>query len=113
ESSSGEPGGDKAVPVGVKVYVTPSPTIEVGEVQVSVWTSRPVASIDIFDNDVPLVLGAVPADPVHVLEVTSDDIPGDGPHLIRAVAHAADGVSGHGEKELLVDVQPGGTDVWT
>ncbi|MFY0538475.1 hypothetical protein [Nannocystis pusilla] len=86
--------------------------IAVGEVQVSVWTSRPVAAIDIFDNDVPLVLGAVPANPVHVFEVTSDDVPGDGTHTIRAVAHAADGVSGQDAEELLIDVQPGGTDVW-
>ena len=105
-------GGDKAVPVEVKVYVTPSPVIDVGEAQVSVWTSRPVASIDLFDNGAPLALGVVPGDPVHVFEVTSDDVPGDGAHTIRAVAHAADGVSGQGEKELLIDVQPGGTDVW-
>ncbi|MDC0672439.1 hypothetical protein [Nannocystis radixulma] len=85
---------------------------EVGAVQVSVWTSRPVASVDIFDDDSPLVLGAAPANPVHAFEVTSDAVPGDGMHTIRAVAHAADGVSGEDTEELLIDVQPGGTDVW-
>ncbi|MDC0721422.1 hypothetical protein [Nannocystis bainbridge] len=86
--------------------------VDVGEVQVTVWTSRPVASIDIFDGDVPLVLGAAPVNPVHVFEVTSDDVPGDGSHTLRAVAHAADGVRGQGQAELTIDVQPGGTDVW-
>ncbi|MCY1070328.1 hypothetical protein OV090_36630 [Nannocystis sp. RBIL2] len=105
-------GGEEALPVEVEVVLTPSPMIDVGEVQVSVWTSRPVASIDIFDGDTPLVLGAAPALPVHVFEVTSDDIPGDGMHMIRAVARAADGVSGEDAEELLIDVQPGGTDVW-
>ncbi|MFY0531751.1 hypothetical protein [Nannocystis pusilla] len=78
----------------------------------SVSTSRPIESIDIFDGDTPLVLGAAPENPVLVFEVTSENNPGDGPHKIRAVAHASDGGSGEGEKELLIDVQPGGTDVW-
>ena len=115
-SSDSEPssGGDdsKAVPVEVEVFVSPSPATAVGEVQVSVWTSRPVASIDLYDGDAPLVLGAAPANPVHVFEVTSDDAPGDGTHTIRAVAHAADGVSGQDVEDLVIDVQPGGTDVW-
>ncbi|MBZ5709531.1 hypothetical protein [Nannocystis pusilla] len=100
------------LPVEVEVFVSPSPMLAAGEVLVSVWTSRPVASIDLFDNGTPLVVGAVPDEPVHVLEVTSDDVPGDGPHTIRAVAHAVDGGSGEGEKDLMIDVQPGGTDVW-
>ncbi|WP_434422272.1 hypothetical protein [Nannocystis pusilla] len=114
DGDTGTTGDDgKAVPVEVEVVInSPSPMVAVGEVQVSVWTSRPVASIDIFDDDVPLVLGAVPANPVHVFEVTLDDVPGDGTHTIRAVAHAADGVSGQDAEELLIDVQPGGTDVW-
>lgn len=87
---------------------------EVGEVQVEVWTSRPVTSIDLFDDfdGEPLVLGAIPANPVHVFEVTSDDIPGDGPHMIRAIAHAADSVSGEGKRPLYINVAPGGSDVW-
>ncbi|MCY0987025.1 hypothetical protein OV203_07820 [Nannocystis sp. ILAH1] len=107
-------GGEAALPVEVELFLDPSPMIEAGEVQVSVWTSRPVTSIDLFlnNNDAPLVLGAVPASPVHVLDVTSDDVPGDGMHTIRAVVHAADGGSGEDEKALLIDVQPGGTDVW-
>ncbi|MFZ6181956.1 hypothetical protein [Nannocystis pusilla] len=114
DSDTGTTGDDsKAVPVEVEVVInSPSPMIAVGEVQVSVWTSRPVASIDIFDNDAPLVLGAAPMNPVHVFEVTSDDVPGDGTHTIRAVAHAADGVSGQDAEALVIDVQPGGTDVW-
>ena len=114
DSNTGATSDDtKAVPVEVVVVInSPSPMIDVGEVQVSVWTSRPVASIDIFDNDVPLVLGAAPINPVHVFEVTSDDVPGDGTHTIRAVAHATDGVSGQDMEELVIDVQPGGTDVW-
>ncbi len=59
----------------------------------------------------PLVLGAAPMNPVHVFEVTSDVVPGDGTHTIRAVAHAADGVSGQDTEALVIDVQPGGTDV--
>ncbi|MFY0539533.1 hypothetical protein [Nannocystis pusilla] len=47
-----------------------------------------------------------------MFEVTSDNVPGDGTHTIRAVAHAADGVSGQAEKDLTIDVAPGGTDVW-
>ncbi|WAS95082.1 hypothetical protein [Nannocystis punicea] len=116
EGSSSEGAGDdggKAVPVEVEIsFLNPSPMIEVGEVQVSVWTSRPVASVDIFNGDAPLVLGAAPQNPVHVFEVTSDDVPGDGTHTIRAVAHAADGVSGEDVEALTIDVQPGGTDVW-
>jgi hypothetical protein len=108
---SGSSGGPP-LPVDVEVFVTPSPVTAVGQVQVAVTTSRPVAAIDIFDGDVPLVLGAPPGNPVHVLDVTSDDIPGDGTHTIRAVAHAADGVSAEGAEALLIDVQPGGTDVW-
>ncbi|MDC0673761.1 hypothetical protein [Nannocystis radixulma] len=104
--------GEDVLPVEVEVFVSPSPMLAAGEVLVSVWTSRPVASIDLFDNGTPLVVGAVPDEPVHVLEVTSDDLPGDGPHTIRAVAHAIDGGSGEGEKDLMIDVQPGGTDVW-
>ena len=113
-SDTGTSGDDtKAVPVEVEVVInSPSPMVDVGEVQVSVWTSRPVASIDVFDNDAPLVLGAAPINPVHVFEVTSDDVPGDGTHTIRAVAHAADGVSGQDAEQLTIDVQPGGTDVW-
>ncbi|MDC0669784.1 hypothetical protein [Nannocystis radixulma] len=114
-SSSSEGAGDddgKAVPVEVEIFLNPSPMIDVGAVQVSVWTSRPVASVDVFDGDLPLVLGAVPVNPVHVFEVTSDDVPGDGMHTIRAVAHAADGVSGEDVEELMIDVQAGGTDVW-
>ena len=112
---SSSTGGDKGVedqPVDVELHVSPSPVAAVGEVQVSVWTSRPVASIDIFDNDVPLVLGAVPAQPVHAFEVTSDAVPGDGTHTLRAVAHAEDGVSGEDVEELLIDVPKGGTNVW-
>ncbi|MCY1010847.1 hypothetical protein OV079_35845 [Nannocystis pusilla] len=60
----------------------------------------------------PLVMGAAPGNPVHVFEVTSEDVPGDGMHTIRAVAHAADGVSGESSEALLIDVQPGGSDVW-
>ncbi|MDC0717774.1 hypothetical protein [Nannocystis bainbridge] len=115
DGATGTTGDDdgKAVPVEVEVILnSPSPMLHVGEVQVSVWTSRPVASIDVFDGDVPLVLGAAPANPVHVFEVTSDVVPGDGTHTLRAVAHAADGVSGEGMEELMIDVQPGGSDVW-
>lgn len=112
EGSSGGELGEKGLPVHVQVHLSPSPTLDVGEVQISVWTSRPVTSIDIYDDNELLVLGAVPASPVHVFEVTSDDVPGDGMHKIRAVAHAADGVSGEDSEDLLVDVQPGGTDVW-
>ncbi|MDC0721532.1 hypothetical protein [Nannocystis bainbridge] len=104
--------GEAPLPVEVELFLDPSPTIAAGEVQVSVWTSRPVTSIDLFDDDVALVLAAVPASPVHVFEVTSEAVPGDGSHTIRAVVHAADGGSGEAEKELLIDVQPGGTDVW-
>ncbi|MCY1056832.1 hypothetical protein [Nannocystis sp. SCPEA4] len=104
--------GEDVLPVEVEVFVSPSPMLAAGEVLVSVWTSRPVASIDLFDNGAPLVVGAVPDEPVHVLEVTSDDLPGDGPHTIRAVAHAVDGGSGEGEKDFMIDVQPAGTDVW-
>ncbi|MCY1067988.1 hypothetical protein OV090_24815 [Nannocystis sp. RBIL2] len=118
-ASTGASTGDdgKAVPVAVEVFLEPSPVTEVGPVQVSVSTSRPVASIDIFlkdenKGDVPLVLGAAPGNPVHVFEVTSEDVPGDGMHTIRAVAHAADGVSGESSEALLIDVQPGGSDVW-
>ncbi|WP_434420954.1 hypothetical protein [Nannocystis pusilla] len=115
-TSTGDDG--KAVPVAVEVFVEPSPVTEVGPVQVSVSTSRPVASINVFlkknneDGDVPLVVGAAPGNPVHVFEVTSEDAPGDGMHTIRAVAHAADGVSGEASSALLIDVQPGGSDVW-
>ncbi|WP_170135884.1 hypothetical protein [Nannocystis exedens] len=106
-------GGEAALPVEVEVLLDPSPMTAVGPVQVSVSTSRPVSSIDVFLNeDVPLVLGAAPGNPVHVFEVTSEDVPGDGTHTIRAIAHAADGVSGEGSEALLVDVQPGGSDVW-
>jgi len=63
-------------------------------------------------DGVPLVLGAAPSNPSHVFEVTSEAVPGDGMHTIRAVAHAADRVSGASEKDLLVDVPSGGTDVW-
>ncbi|MBZ5713477.1 hypothetical protein [Nannocystis pusilla] len=109
ESDSGD---EEALPVEVEVFLSPSPMLAVGEVHVSIATSRPVASIDVYKNDAPLVIGAAPTSPVHVLEVMSDDAPGDGVHTIRAVAHAADGGSGEAEKELLIDVQPGGTDVW-
>lgn len=102
----------KALPVNVEVFLTPTSVDKVGEVRVAVWTSRPVATIDVFDGDVPLALGATPGDPVCVFEVTSDNVPGDGTHTIRAVAHAADGVSGQAEKDLTIDVAPGGTDVW-
>ena len=47
-----------------------------------------------------------------MFEVTSEAVPGDGMHTIRAVAHAADGVSGERSETLLIDVQPGGSDVW-
>ncbi|MDC0723206.1 hypothetical protein [Nannocystis bainbridge] len=96
----------------MEVFLSPSSVDKVGEVQVTVSTSRPVATIDVFDGDVPLALGATPGDPVCVFEVTSDNVPGDGTHTIRAVAHAADGVSGQAEKDLTIDVAPGGTDVW-
>ncbi|WAS99234.1 hypothetical protein [Nannocystis punicea] len=102
----------KALPVNVEVFLTPTSVDKVGEVQVMVSTSRPVATIDVFDGDVPLALGATPGDPVCVFEVTSDNVPGDGTHTIRAVAHAADGVSGQAEKDLTIDVAPGGIDVW-
>jgi len=102
--------GEEALPVEVEVFLSPTPMLVVGEVQVEVTTSRPVASIDLYDDDTPLVLGAAPA--VHVLEVTSEKIPGDGMHTIRAVVHAGDGGTGEAEKSLLIDVQPGGTDVW-
>lgn len=114
-SSSSDGSGvtsEEAAPVEVEVFLSPSPVVGVGEVQVSVSTSRPIESVDIFDGDTPLVLGAAPDNPVHVFEVTSENTPGDGPHTIRAVAHASDGGSGEGEKELLIDVQPGGTEVW-
>ncbi|MCY1010848.1 hypothetical protein OV079_35850 [Nannocystis pusilla] len=45
-ASTGDDG--KAVPVAVEVFVEPSPVTEVGPVQVSISTSRPVASIDVF-----------------------------------------------------------------
>ena len=45
-ASTGDDG--KAVPVAVEVFLEPSPVTEVGPVQVSISTSRPVASIDIF-----------------------------------------------------------------
>jgi hypothetical protein len=114
-TSTGDDG--KAVPVAVEVFLEPSPVTEVGPVQVSISTSRPVASIDIFlknenKGDVPLVVGVAPGNPVHVFEVTSEVVPGDGVHTIRAVAHAADGVSGESSEALLIDVQPGGSDVW-
>lgn len=113
DGDAGTSGDDgKAVPVEVKVFLTPSSVDKVGEVQVAVWTSRPVETIDIFDGDALLVLGATPEDPVCVFEVTSENVPGDGTHTIRAVAHAADGVSGQAEKDLAIDVAPGGTDVW-
>ncbi|WAS96405.1 hypothetical protein [Nannocystis punicea] len=113
DGATGSTGDDgKAVPVGVEVFLTPSSVDKVGEVQVTVSTSRPVSTIDILDGDVPLVLGAAPAVPVYAFEVTSDNVPGDGTHTIRAVAHAADGVSGQAEKDLTIDVAPGGTDVW-
>ncbi|MCY1055982.1 hypothetical protein [Nannocystis sp. SCPEA4] len=116
ESGSGDEtsdsGGDDVLPVDVEVFLSPSPMLAVGEVHVSVATSRPVASIDVYKGDAPLVIGAAPTSPVHVLEVMSDDAPGDGVHMIRAVAHASDGGSGEAEKDLLIDVQPGGTDVW-
>lgn len=113
DGESGTTGDDgKAVPLAVELILTPPSVGAVGEVQIDVWTSRPVASIDLFDDDEPLVLGATPKSPLTVLEVTSDDVPGDGLHTIRAVAHAADGVSGQDEKDLSIDVAPGGTDVW-
>ncbi|WAS91731.1 hypothetical protein [Nannocystis punicea] len=110
-SAAGDEGGE-AEPLEVEVFLTPSSVHEVGEVQIGVWTSRPVTAIDIFDGDAPLVLGAAPKEPVAVLEVTSDDAPGDGLHTIRAVGHTADNVSAEDEEDLLVDVAPGGTDVW-
>ncbi|MFZ6179951.1 hypothetical protein [Nannocystis pusilla] len=114
-ASTGDDG--KAMPVAVELFLEPSPVTEVGPVQVSVSTSRPVESIDIFlkkkeDGDVPLVLGAAPGNPVHVFEVTSEAVPGDGMHTIRAVARAADGVSGESSEALLIDVQPGGSNVY-
>ncbi|MDC0670543.1 hypothetical protein [Nannocystis radixulma] len=113
DGATGSTGDDgKALPVDVEVFLTPSSVDKVGEVQVTVSTSRPVETIDLFDGDVPLVLGAAPAVPVYAFEVTSDNVPGDGTHTIRAVAHAADGVSGQAEKDLTIDVAPGGTDVW-
>ncbi|MDC0717752.1 hypothetical protein [Nannocystis bainbridge] len=106
-------GGEEVLPIEVEVFVSPSPALAVGEVQISVSTSRPVTSIDLYDGDVPLVLAAAPTAPLHVLEVTSEAAPGDGPHTIRAVAHAADGGVGEGEAPLMIDVQPGGSDAWT
>ncbi|MDC0675975.1 hypothetical protein [Nannocystis radixulma] len=50
----------KALPVNVEVFLTPTSVDKVGEMQVAVWTSRPVATIDVFDGDVPLALGATP-----------------------------------------------------
>lgn len=121
ETGSGSGGGsssgsldvpDEVTPVLVELHASPSPVLEVGEVQVFVSTSRPVLSIDLYDGDTPLVLGAAPGSPVFAFEVTSDDLPGDGTHTLRAVAHAADGVQGEDVEDLLIDVQPGGTDVW-
>lgn len=105
--------GSEAVPLEVAVFLSPPFVGEVGEVQVSVWTSRLVDTIDVFDGDAPLVLDASPEAPVCVFEVTSENKPGDGTRTIRAVAHAADGVSAKAEKDLAVDVAPGGTDVWS
>ncbi|MDC0721642.1 hypothetical protein [Nannocystis bainbridge] len=114
ETASGGMTGDdgNALPLEVAVLLGPSSVSKVGEVLVNVWTSRPVKTIDIFDGEEPLVLGAAPKTPVAVLEVTSDQSPGDGMHMIRAVAHAEDGVIGQAERDLLIDVAPGGTDVW-
>ncbi|MFY0539534.1 hypothetical protein [Nannocystis pusilla] len=42
----------------MEVFLTPTSVDKVGEVQVAVWTSRPVATIDVFDGDMPLALGA-------------------------------------------------------
>lgn len=111
DSASGTGDGEPE-PLTVEVILTPSAVHAVGEVQIDVWTSRPVVSIDLFDGDAPIVLGALPKQPVAVLEVTSDDVPGDGLHTIRAVGHTADEVSDQDEKELLIDVAPGGADVW-
>lgn len=110
-SGTGDIDGEPA-PLTVEVILTPSAVHAVGEVQIDVWSSRPVVSIDLFDGDEPIVLGAAPKQPVAVLEVTSDDVPGDGLHTIRAVGHAADEVSDQDEKALLIDVAPGGADVW-
>ncbi|MCY1004471.1 hypothetical protein OV079_02575 [Nannocystis pusilla] len=53
----------KALPLDVELILTPPSVGAVGEVQIDVWTSRPVASIDLFDDDEPLVLGATPKSP--------------------------------------------------
>ncbi|MDC0720853.1 hypothetical protein [Nannocystis bainbridge] len=112
-SDTGTTSGDaQPLPLDVELFLNPSSVSTVGEVKIDVWTSRPVATIDIFDGDKPIVLGAAPKAPVTMLEVTSDQIPGDGIRKIRAVGHTEDGVSDQAEKDLLIDVAPGGTDVW-
>jgi hypothetical protein len=92
--------------------VSPTSVTAVMNVDVTLAWSGPVETVDLFDNNTPILLDVPPAAALHTLKVTSDQVPGDGTHHLRAVARAADGRSVQAHAELEIDVKSGGWEDW-
>jgi hypothetical protein len=106
------PPGDADAGLSATLTVSPAQVFEVMDVDVALAWTGPVETVDLYDGDVPLLLGASPAAALHTLKVTSDDSPGDGKHELCAVAHAVDGRTLRTCAELEINVMGGGEEYW-
>lgn len=104
--------GARLAPLFVEIEVEEAEIKAVGEVAIHVHTSRPVQSLELRLDGEVLALPAVPAPPVHTIEVTSEFVPGNATYVLHAIGHAADGAHAEDVQELRLDVPPGGTDFW-
>lgn len=86
--------------------------VEVGPVEITLAVSGAAKSVDLYDNDRPILVDAPPLAALHTLAVTSEQAPGDGPHEILAIVHAEDGRTAFASAELLIDVPASGTQAW-
>lgn len=107
------PSGDADAGLWASLSASPSSVSEVMNVDVTLAWDGPVETVDLFDNDQSLLLGAPPAAALYTLKVTSEQAPGDGMHELRAVVHAADGRTAEALAPLYIDVPHGGWEDWT
>ena len=105
-----EPGLGEALTA--QLSVVPAQALAPGPVEVHLQFHGPAVAVDLYDGDTPLLLGAAPKGALFEFVATSDDVPGDGLHTLKAVVRAGDGRTVQTHAELWVDLPPGGSEDW-